>query len=315
MRFPVATAAVALVLATLPVTAQAAPSGCVWTPTALPMHDGIKRERVVGMSPDGSVAVGDGTEDGTLETRLRGLLWFGSTLVEMPNGGWGDTVDNGPNDVNNSGVVAGYTYDNDNGLSRPYRYRDGHYEWLPVPAGLDGIATDINEAGDIAGWLLDSRGVTSTILWRAGQPSVIIGAGQPIGLDDAGRVVTDQGLIWSPDGSTRTIKQRRDAKPRKYANGRVIGQTRAGREELVEWNLDGVVTRVLPGGRLAEGINGSGVVAGSYQEPGGKSGWAIWSGGSVQFIDGYAGGITENGIAFGENVIAGVSRAVVFHCR
>jgi hypothetical protein len=50
MRFPVTTAAVALVLATLPVAAQAAPAGCVWTPATMPDHAGVEGERVTGMS-------------------------------------------------------------------------------------------------------------------------------------------------------------------------------------------------------------------------------------------------------------------------
>jgi hypothetical protein len=264
------------------------------------------------------VAVGDGTDDGTddgtFNTRFRGILWFGSTPVDMPNGGWGDTVDNGPNDVNSSGVVAGYTYDIATDVSRPYRYRGGRYEWLPLPAGFGGVATDVNEAGDVAGWLIDSSGATSTVLWRPGQPHVIIGSGQPIGLDDAGRVVTNQGLIWSPDGSTRTIKQRRDAKPEKYADGRIVGSARH-HNEIVEWNLDGVVTRVLPNGGIVRAVNASGVIAGSYRAPGGKSGWAIWSGGSVQHVDGYVAGITETGIAFGESGLAGAVQATIFTCR
>jgi hypothetical protein len=317
MRFRVTTAAAAttaaLVLATQPAPAQAAPDNCVWTPTTLADHPSVGRETAGGISPDGKVLIGDGTPDGTLNTPLRGILWLDGVPVDMASVG---DVDNSPMDVTNSAVVAGYTYDANTDQARPYRYHDGSYEWLAIPADGSVVATAINEAGDIAGWSVNSDGTTSAVLWPATAPGayVTIGAGYPIGLDEAGVVVTDNRLIRFPDGSTSTFKQRRDAKPLRYAEGRIVGS--AGSDdtsEAVEWNLDGKVTRVVPGAGYLKGVNSRGTIVGMHEGVGQRH-WAIWSSDTAQDIQGYAEGVGESDTAYGVATVNGRNEAAIFTC-
>ncbi len=293
MRFPAAVAA-ALVLAALPAPAQAA--GCHWTFSGLPTHPNVQHERVTGMSPDGSITIGDATN--VNYNVLNGILWFGTTPAFMAEVLAGPGVENSPSDVNNAGVVAGYTYDGKTGFTASYRYhvQDGTYEWLQAPAN-NGAATYINERGDVAGWLYDG-GDGVAVVWPAGsvQP-LVIGPGQPVGLDEAGHVVTNKGQIWSPDGKSVRIKDTRGARPRAFADGRVAG---AAYGDIIEWNLDGKVTRVIEGGaQLVESVNATGLVAGRH-DSGDHRSWAIWNEDGPQDLDnGYVAGFTASGVAYG----------------
>jgi hypothetical protein len=303
MRFPAAVAA-AFVLAALPAPAQAA--GCVWTAAGLPSHPNVEHERVTGMSPDGTITVGDATniDYGV----LNGVLWFGTTPVGMADPNRGPGVDNSPWGVNNAGVVVGYTYDNNTGVTSSYRYhsQDGTYEWLQVPSG-NGAAGFVNERGDVAGWI-DDGGESRTVVWRAGsvQP-VVIGRGRPAGLDEEGRVVTTEGEIWSPDAKTVRIRDRRGAHPQHYAHGHAVGVNSNG--EIVEWGLRGNITRVIPGAAAVEAVNARGVIAGLHVD-GARRSWAIWTGGEPQDVDGYVVGITDSGVAYGQRGWD----AVVYRC-
>jgi hypothetical protein len=315
MRFRVTTAiaatAAALALATVSTTAQATPAGCTWTPTVLSGHAGLHWERVTGMSPDGTVSVGDGLSAGPLV----GVLWFGTTPADLPP--VGDQVDNAPNDVNNSGVVAGYTWQDATEEARPYRYHDGAYEWLPAPVASGAVATDINEAGDVAGWYLDTTGRTNTVVWPAAAPGtfVPVGAGEPAGIDDAGRVVTSAGLIWSPGGATRTITEHRGAKPAKFADGRIVGTEYGITDEIIEWNLDGRTTRVLPNASGAAGVNALGTVVGIGREPDKSGNWTIWSGGAANPVEHAAfGGVNAKNTAFGQFAAPEGNSAAIFTC-
>ncbi|MDT7782880.1 MAG: hypothetical protein QOF58_1299 [Pseudonocardiales bacterium] len=295
MRFPAAVAA-ALVLAALPVPAAQA-AGCVWTFSGLPTHPNVRHERVTGMSPDGSITIGDATNINY--DMLNGLLWLGTTPSFMAEVLSGPGVDNSPSDVNNSGVVAGYTYDNNNGMSASYRYhvQDGTYEWLQAP-DHNGVANYINERGDVAGWLYDGRDGVA-VVWPAGstQP-LVIGPGQPVGLDEAGRVVTNKGQIWSPDGTTVRIKDIRGAHPRAFAGSHVVGAARGG--DIIEWNLDGKVTRVIHGNaQSVYAVSATGLVAGLHEGPQRPS-WAIWNEDGPQDLeDGFVEGFTDSGVAYG----------------
>jgi hypothetical protein len=277
-------------------------------PTVLPGHAGSRPGGVTGVSPDGTVAVGEGRTDGPIV----GVEWFGTTPVKMNDVAPG--VDNAPADVNNSRYVAGYTWNDATGESQPYKYRGLNYQILPVPAGLHGVATDINEAGDVAGWAVDyATGATTALFWPAAAPRtfVVVGPGQPVGLDDAGRIVTNRGLIWSPDGTTRTIKQHRGgARPQQYADGRISGGgSTAGQSEAVEWNLDGNITRVVPGVQTVEGINSRGTIVGFR-----NTGWAIWSDTTPQPVSGSLNGVNAANTAFGTFEIDGETASAIYTC-
>jgi hypothetical protein len=299
--------AAAFVLAALPAPAQAA--GCAWTFSGLPDHQNLRHERVNAISPDGAVIIGDATTPDANAT-LKGVLWFGATAADMGDQNWGPSVDNATYDVNNAGVVAGYTYDNDTGRTRSYRFHEGVYEWLRAPGGVNGVANFINERGDVVGWLQDvDGGNEKTVLWRAGtvRPEVI-GKGIPAGFDEAGHVVTSEGRIWSLDGTSVRIRDLRGAHPTHYADGHAVGVN--GAHQIIEWNLDGAVTRVIENATTVEAVNSNGVVAGLHAV-GEKRSWAIWTDGEPQDVDGYVAGITDSGTAYGQRGWD----AVIYTCR
>lgn len=291
MRFPAVVAA-AFLMAALPAPAHAA--GCVWTPSGLPTHSNLKHERATGMSPDGSITIGDATN--VDYDVLNGVLWYGTTPAVMAEVLSGPGVDNAPSDVNNAGIVAGYTYDNNTGLTQSYRYNthNGTYEWLQAPDN-NGATSYINGRGDVAGWLYDG-GDGIAVVWPAGsvQPRVI-GHGWPAGLDETGRVVTSKGEIWSPDGTITRIKDLRGAHPSYFAGDHVVGTVGGS---IIEWNLAGKVTRVIPNGSSVEAVNASGVIAGLH-DLGTRRSWALWTDGVPQDIDGFVVGITDSGVAYG----------------
>ncbi|MET9632598.1 hypothetical protein ABZX92_34605 [Lentzea sp. NPDC006480] len=303
MRFPAAVAA-ALVLAALPLPAAQA-AGCVWTASGMPTHPHVRNERVTGISPDGSISVGHAINvDFNV---LNGILWFGTTPSAMAEVLSGPGVDNVPFDVTDSGVVAGYAYDNNTDTSAAYRYhvQDGTYEWLQAPHH-NGAASYINERGDVAGWLHEGNdGVT--VVWPAGstQP-VVIGPGTPVGLDEAGRVVTTKGQIWSPDGKSVRIKDTRGARPWAFAGDHVVGSVGG---DLIEWNLQGKVTRVIDGGAGSiEAVNATGLIVASHEIGDGHPNWAIWDENGPQDLRGaYIAGITDSGVAYGENGSGGAT--------
>jgi hypothetical protein len=74
--------------------------------------------------------------------------------------------------MNSRGDIIGSQSSTATMMARPWIYRNGSFEWLPLPDGYpNGTATQINDNGDVAGWVsaplpADSR--TRVVIWPAG---------------------------------------------------------------------------------------------------------------------------------------------------
>ncbi|SDZ09009.1 hypothetical protein SAMN05421504_109143 [Amycolatopsis xylanica] len=237
------------VTSALPASATTAAAPCTWVASDLPLPAGAEGGSVRAAGPNGHL-VGLTFLDG----KLAPVTWHNrvvSTVAAAPGGA--SIV---PVAINGDGQIAGYY-----GSGGSFRLRDGSYQNLPSPAGRTGYAVAINSAGDIAGRLSGGAG-TETIIWPASAPGTyrIVPGGQPAGIDDAGRVVTEPGVIWSPDGSSVKLENRgRRVTVGKYQGGRIVG--RFDNEEVVtEWDLTGKVVRQTPA-NVVMGINSSGLLA------------------------------------------------------
>jgi hypothetical protein len=266
-------ASLALAVTTaLPVTAAAAaPSAapCSWVVSDLPIPAGDIGGVVAVAGPNGYLA-GQTRKPGQLVY----LVWHNREVAEMPPPPNGTSLQFSA--VSGSGEVVGYQYGN--GVSAGFRYHDGVYQTLPSPAGVRATATAINESGDIVGYIGDGAVPYEVILWPANAPGTyrIIAAGRAMGIDDAGRVVTEPGLVWSPDGSTRQLAGYGDLVIQRYQGGRIIGRSWAAGEQLIAWDVTtGAVLGMTPG-NTAMGINAHGLLAAWYFNNDGSNTLGIW---------------------------------------
>ena len=255
----------------LPATAVAAPSAapCTWLGSDLPIPAGASGGSVAVAGPNGYLA-GQTRKAG----KLVNLLWHNREVVEMPAP---------PNNaavqfyaVSGSGVVVGYR--SSGGVTAGFRYHDGVYETLPSPAGVRATATAVNESGDIVGYTGDGAAPYRVILWPANAPGSyrIIADGKAVGIDNAGRVVTEPGLVWSPDGSTRQLAGYGDLVIQRYQGERIIGRSWSQGEQLIEWDVNtGAVLGVTPG-NTAMGINANGLLAAWYVNNDDSNTLGIW---------------------------------------
>ncbi|MEU1889144.1 hypothetical protein [Micromonospora sp. WMMD987] len=194
--------------------------------------------------------------------------------------------------VNRHGVLIG---DNSTASgNRPWRYRDGVVEWLPLPPdGIGGYVTAINSRGDIvgAGGLLEEP---VTLLWpvdRPGTVEVIEPAGIPVAiLDDGtivgevpaeedrsshdagvrgagGRQVAPPPVAWvrRPDGrvdrltAPGAVKSTVRGARGNWAVGQVAGTADGEYRQMVRWDLrTGVATPVRPGLEYMTDVNAAG---------------------------------------------------------
>ena len=148
MRVVALCAALITVLATaVPAQAQ---DDCVWRPTDLPLPAGSTRGAVSAASPDGKYFAGQTNGDLL-------LLWHNGQVTALA----GTERSYRAYGVNGSGHVIG------NNATGPFVHRDGTLQYLTAPADRTPMATGINEAGDVVGYL---DGGARTILWKAARP-------------------------------------------------------------------------------------------------------------------------------------------------
>lgn len=259
MRVVALCAAVVTVLAAaVPAQAQ---TGCVWRPTDLPLPANAISGSLSAASPDGSYFAGQ-AEEGAL------LLWHDRQLTELA-GTEGSSRAFG---VNGSGHVIS---NDDTGA---FVYRDGTKEYLPSPAGRRAFAVDINEAGDVLGYL---DGASPTIVWKAANPGTyeLIATANPVAMDDEGRVAFRSGVIRSADGTTVQIAGYPAVRIEKFQGGRVIGRVDRDFYSLREWSLTGAVVRdyrISPSSPI--GINRDGLLASGYFKAGTGNAYGAWQG-------------------------------------
>lgn len=146
------------------------------------------------------------------------LLWTVPPLHPRP-GVWNEprltvvptAVDHIPSSINRYGVVVGSaSVDN---VYRPWRYSNGHFEWLPAPTTVSGTwAVAINSRGDVVGYgAVEETETTIPLLWPADRPGTVevidsppVTGAEEI-LDDGTIVGTAGGFGWvrHPDGNDR----------------------------------------------------------------------------------------------------------------
>jgi probable HAF family extracellular repeat protein len=189
--------------------------------------------------------------------------------------------------VNNNGDVVGTSG------ARPVLWRNGRIIDLLGSAGGYGVALDINERGDVVGYLF--RGTYSAFLWRDGRMVELPGLPgdrtvTAEAINDRGQIVGSSSLVaprsvlWQPDGTvvdlTATgLLQVRDLVNNLNNGGQLVGRAALGSLPAL-WSHG--QTTVLSGtSGSATAINDRGEVAG-YFDVGGES--FVWRDGNLTVI-------------------------------
>ncbi|HQT00939.1 MAG: hypothetical protein B7Y26_06885 [Hydrogenophilales bacterium 16-64-46] len=134
-------------------------------------------------------ALGHATGTATLDNLPRAVIWRDGQLFALAiPAGYSSCAGYGINDADH---VAGACINAASGGARPFLWRDA--EWLDLGAvsGDTGVATDINNAGEVVGY------APTAFVWRDGQMvdlSPVVGglvASDTVGINNAGQIVTD----------------------------------------------------------------------------------------------------------------------------
>jgi hypothetical protein len=226
---------------------------CTWTPSYLPLPAGATSGAVWAAGSDGYLA--GQAPDGKL------LLWHHGELVDV-NAPVSTSIS--VSGVNGSGEIVGY----DGRSSSPFVYRDGTFQTLSGPAGAGVSAQAINDSGDIVGTAYVFPGPYHSVVWKRDQPGTyrIVADDVAIGIDNAGNVVTEKGLVWSPDGSTRWLAGSPDLQIQLFQGGYALGQAFGDYTGLNKWDTTGsLVYRYEAQDRPSpRGINSHGLLLASY---------------------------------------------------
>ncbi|MEU5785590.1 hypothetical protein [Micromonospora lupini] len=187
-------------------TATAAPrtataSAC--TISTLPYPADTYRAEANAIDPSGRFVAGAALRVGESDNQYLLLVWDGQqvTAIETANG-----LD--PVDVNESGVVIGNGWA-ENGVGRPWVYRNGQFELLPVLTSAGTFVSAINKAGDIVGYGYDiAAGEYVALLWPAARPGTVevVNApanALPTGITANGTIVGYAGLFGDETGWLR----------------------------------------------------------------------------------------------------------------
>jgi hypothetical protein len=231
---------------------------CTWTPSYLPLPAGATNGVVLATGSNGYLA--GQTTDG------RFLLWHNGELVDV-NAPVSTSIS--VEGVNGSGDIVGW-----DGRSRTaFVYRDGTFQTLPTPAGTDVWASAINDTGDIVGTAYAFSGPYHSVVWKRNQPGTyqIVADDVAIGIDNAGNVVTETGLVWSPDGTTRRLAGSPNLQIQVFQGGYALGHAFGDFTGLHKWDTTGsLVYRYEAKDRpVPRSINSHGLLVASYTPIGG----------------------------------------------
>lgn len=261
------TTAVCAALFTLFATAAPAEANiiCNWTSSDLGMPQGIEHASVQAAGPNGYLAGRAGT--GML------LLWHNGELIVPPAP---VSISISIAAVNGRGEIVGY----DGRTETAFVQRDGAFQTLPMPAGYRAFATSINEAGDIAGAIHGGTPARyRSIVWKRNQPGTyqIVADDVAVGIDDAGRVVTEKGLVWSPDGTTTRLPGSPDMVVQLFQRGHILGHVFGDNRRLRRWDVTGAeVHRYDMASPLPFGINTRGQLLTAYDNSSGEVSVGVW---------------------------------------
>ncbi|CCH15897.1 hypothetical protein [Micromonospora lupini] len=274
-------------------TATAAPrtaaaSAC--TISTLPYPADTYRAEASVIDPSGRFVAGAALR--VLDSGNQNLLlfWDGQQVTEVDAAGGVSPVG-----VNESGVVVGNGWA-DNGIGRPWVYRNGQFELLPVLPSTGIFVTDINKAGDIVGYGSDIvAGEYVGLLWPAARPGTVevlnapVNA-MPIGITANGTIVGHAGSFGDETGWLRRPTGR--IKPLAVPGGgsttvnAAAGSWAIGQVWLdgtspakVRWDLrDGSYTTLDPEVGLDD-VNAKGVVVGGDRVARGSTSQVLPGGG------------------------------------
>lgn len=189
-------------------TATAAPARTTASACAistLPYPTDTYRAEADAIDPSGRFVVGSALRVLDTGNQYVLLFWDGQQLTETEMPGSNGVS---PVDVNESGIVIGNGWA-ENGMGRPWTYRDGQFEQLPVLSSTYTVVTAINSAGDIVGYGTDIvPGEYSALRWPAARPGTVevldapLNA-QPVGVTANGTIVGYAGTIGDWTGWVR----------------------------------------------------------------------------------------------------------------
>ncbi|CAM3730119.1 hypothetical protein KIPE111705_22010 [Kibdelosporangium persicum] len=239
---------------------------CTWTPSYLPLPAGVTGGAVWAAGSNGYLA-GQAT-NGML------LLWHNGELVDV-DAPVSTSID--VSGVNGSGEIVGW-----DGRSRTaFVYRDGSFQTLPSPPGSDASASAINDAGDIVGIAYGFPVPYRSVVWKRNQPGTyqIIADDVAVGIDNAGHVVTEKGLVWSPDGTTSRLAGSPNLQVQLFQHGHALGHTFGDYTGMHKWDTMGsLVYRYEAQNRpTPRGINSRGQLVAWYTPTGGTAGTlGVW---------------------------------------
>jgi len=195
-------AALALLLtATGPAAAEILP-----TPHPLPPLPGDDGGMALAINNKGEAAgVSIGAKDLTEQTAVK---WdrkgVPTALPPLP----GDTASWGLS-INWRGEVAGSSTDDPfsdlAGTAVRWDATGQPHRLAPLPGDVASFGRGINKAGLVAGTSVDADGRKTAVIWdRAGQPRVLPGGSEAVGVNNAGEAVGDL-MVWDGDGVRRDL--------------------------------------------------------------------------------------------------------------
>ncbi|WNV82339.1 hypothetical protein [Umezawaea sp. Da 62-37] len=232
------------------------------------------------------------------------ILHADGVPTELPKSA--GTIEGGIGDINDSGAAVGHRWvpEEDGALvSHAYVYRDGHFDFLPDVDGRYVLPVGINEAGDVVGTVNDLVSPEQTVVWPANAAGTyrVVGDGKAVGIDETGAVVTSEGVIHFPDGTSRAAPA--GVTPEIFQAGRIVGTATDSPDQLVQWDAEWRVVRRYPGVSQAIGINSDDRLL-AFAPPSRMRYAEVWRGGERLGFPGASAarsvnGITEDGVVFG----------------
>ncbi|MET8258431.1 hypothetical protein ACFYPG_01825 [Micromonospora sp. NPDC005553] len=276
--------------------------------------------RALTVDPTGRFIAGIGYRIDDDDTQPLLLLWAGPP--RRPGPGVGDEprltvvtigalhqVEN----INRYGVAVGSAFvDN---VYRPWRYRNGRLEWLPVlPTVSNTLALGINSRGDIVGLgAVEQTETTLPLLWPADRPGTVEVIDAPSNasareiLDDGTIIGTAGGFGWVRHPDARTDRLTAPgarwsgivAARGTWAVGSIGTGSEDGDSALVRWDLrTGVASAVNPALVSTQDVNSRGSVLGDRVVDHGDRLVAL--GGAIPGVQIPIGwGIADNGVVVG----------------
>ncbi|MFI7590126.1 hypothetical protein [Micromonospora sp. NPDC049359] len=277
-------------------TATAAPARTTASACAistLPYPTDTYRADASAIDPSGRFVAGTALRVGESENQYLLLVWDRQRLTEIVAPGNGLH----PVDINESGTVIANGWA-ESGIGRPWTYRDGKLQQLPVPPSTGIFVTAINSAGDIVGYGSDIvPGEFSALRWPAARPGTVEVLDAPVdaqatGITPNGTVVGQAGPFGDWTGWVRRPNGK--VKPLAVAGGGstvvnaaaghwAIGQVWLGGDNpaKVRWDLRNGSHVILDPEAGLDDVNAKGVVVGGALVTRGATSRVLPGGGNV----------------------------------